>query len=149
MDRIEIYCDGGCRGNQHDENIGGWGVVLRYRDNVKEFYGNAINTTNNRMELISCIEALEAINNKTIPTIVTMDSQYVVKGINEWIYGWLKKNWKTASGKHVENRDLWEELLDLKKQFRDIEFVQCRGHADNEGNNRADYLANVAMDEIS
>ena len=70
------------------------------------------------MELISCIEALKAINNKTIPTIVTMDSQYVVKGINEWIYGWLKKNWKTASGKHVENRDLWEELLGFKETIQ-------------------------------
>lgn len=149
MDNIYVYCDGGCRGNQFDDNIGGWGVVLVYKEYVKEFYGNEVNTTNNKMELTSCIKALKVIKDKTIPIVVTMDSQYVIKGINEWIYGWLKKKWKTSTGKPVENKELWQELLDLKRQFNYIEFIQCRGHADNEGNIRADELANIAMDEIS
>ena len=148
MDKIIAYCDGGCRGNQFDENIGGWGVSLRYKNNVKDFYGATRNTTNNVMELTSCIEALKAIKNKDIKTEIVMDSQYVVKGINEWIYGWIKKGWRNSQKKPVENKDLWIELNKLKQEFTDISFVKCKGHSDNEGNNRADELANIAMGEI-
>lgn len=148
MDKIYVFADGGCRGNGQENNIGGWGVVLKYKDKVKELYGATKNTTNNIMELTSCIEALKAIKNKTIPVEVTMDSQYVIKGINEWIYSWLKKNWINSQKKPVENKELWQELYNLKQQFADIKFVQCKGHADNEGNNRADKLVNLAMDNL-
>ena len=148
MDKIYAFADGGCRGNQFDTNIGGWGVVLKYRNHLNEFYGNTKNTTNNIMELTSCIEALKAINDKEIPTEVTMDSQYVVKGINEWIHGWIKKGWRNSQKKPVENKALWQELYSLKNEFKDITFIQCKGHSDNEGNNRADELANIAMGEI-
>lgn len=148
MDKINVYCDGGCRGNQHAINIGGWGVVLMYKDKVKEFYGSTKNTTNNKMELLSCIEALKAITNKNLPTKITMDSQYVIKGINEWIIGWINKGWKTTQRKPVENMELWKELLDLKNQFKEIEFIYTKGHSDNVGNNRADELANIAMDNV-
>lgn len=148
MDKILVYCDGGCRGNQFENNVGGWAVVLKYKDNIKEFYGSTKNTTNNIMELTSCIEALKAIKNKDIPVEVVMDSQYVIKGINEWVDKWMKKGWRTSQKKPVENKELWIELLNLKNQFKDIKFIQCRGHADNEGNNRADELVNKAMDNF-
>lgn len=148
VDKIYVYCDGGCRGNQLPINIGGWGVVLKYKDKVKELYGNVKNTTNNKMELTSCIEALKAIKNKDIPIEVTMDSQYVIKGINEWIHGWLKRNWVNTQKKPVENKELWQQLLELKQSFKEITFIHCKGHADNEGNNRADRLANIAMDKL-
>ncbi|MCE5220182.1 MAG: ribonuclease HI [Clostridium sp.] len=145
---IYIFNDGGCRGNGKENNIGGWGCVLLYNGKIKEIYGSARNTTNNQMELTSCIEALKAIKNKSISVKVTMDSQYVVKGITEWIYNWIKKGWKTSTKKSVENKELWKELLELKNQFSDIKFLNCKGHSDNEGNNRADELVNIAMDEI-
>lgn len=148
MDKIYIYADGGCRGNQFETNIGGWGVVLKYKDKIKEFYGNAKDTTNNIMELTSCIEALKAIKNRDIPVELTMDSQYVIKGINEWIEGWIKKGWRNSKKQPVENKELWQELYNLKNQFKDIKFIQCVGHADNDGNNRADELANIAMGKI-
>lgn len=100
------------------------------------------------MELTACIQALKAIKNKNIPVEVVMDSQYVINGINQWINNWIKKGWKTSQKKPVENKELWKELYNLKNQFADIKFIYCKGHADNEGNNRADELANIAMDEI-
>lgn len=148
MNKIIAYCDGGCRGNQFEHNIGGWGVSLRYNGNIKDFYGATKNTTNNIMELTSCIEALKSIKNKSIPIEVIMDSQYVITGINEWVDGWIKKGWRTSQKKPVENKQLWIELLELKQQFKDITFSKCKGHSDNEGNNRADDLANIAMGEV-
>lgn len=148
MDTIYVFCDGGCRGNQFEHNIGGWGVVLKYKDSVKEFYGNAKDTTNNIMELTSCIEVLKQISKKDIPVVVTMDSQYVIKGINEWIKSWIQKSWRNSQKKPVENKELWQKLLEIKNTFKEITFIQCMGHSDNEGNNRADALANIAMSEI-
>lgn len=148
MDKIIIYADGGCRGNQFNENIGGYGIVIKYKDKIKEIKGNTKNTTNNIMELTSCIEALKAIKDKTIPIEIIMDSQYVITGINEWIFGWIKKGWKNSKKQTVENKELWKELYNLKQEFTDIKFLKCKGHSDNEGNNRADELANDAMDEI-
>lgn len=147
MDKVYVFCDGGCRGNGKEINIGGWGVVLNYKDKVKEFYGATRNTTNNIMELTSCIEALKVVKPQ-FPIEVTTDSKYVVTGINEWIKNWVKNGWKTSTKKPVENKELWQELLRLKNQFADITFIHCNGHADNEGNNRADELANIAMDEL-
>lgn len=148
VDKIYLYCDGGCRGNQERINIGGWGALLQYKNFEKELYGGARNTTNNIMELTSVIEGLKAIKNKKIPVEVVMDSQYVIKGINEWINDWIKNNWKTSQKKPVENKELWLELLNLKKQFADIEFKQVRGHSGHPGNERADKLANKAMNAI-
>lgn len=148
MDKIQIWCDGGCRGNQNKENIGAWGVVLKYKNNTKELNGATINTTNNKMELQACIEGLKAILNRALPVEVVLDSNYVLKGITEWIHNWIKKGWKTSQKKPVENKELWQELYELKNQFANIEFVKCKGHTNNEGNIRADELCNIAMDTI-
>lgn len=145
--KIIIHCDGGCRGNQSKVNVGGWGAVMQYGEHSKEIYGHAQNTTNNIMELSSCIMALECIKDRSVPVEVTMDSQYVIQGINVWVEGWVKHGWKTSQKKPVENRELWEQLHRLKHQFEDITFLKCKGHADNAGNNRADELANLAMDQ--
>lgn len=149
MEKIVIYADGGCRGNQFDENIGSWAAILKFGENEKEISGTAINTTNNKMELMSCIKALEAIKDTAIPVEVNMDSQYVVQGMNEWIYGWIKKGWINSSKKPVENKDLWQQLHDLRQKFSDIKFIKCKGHSNDEGNNRADALVNKAMNEIN
>lgn len=147
-DLIEIFCDGGCRGNQHDTNIGGWGVYIKQGDVEREYYGATENTTNNRMELQACIEALEIVKYKDAPIIVMSDSMYVVQGVNKWHISWVLNNWKTSKGEPVSNSDLWKKLLDLINHYDRIDFEHCKGHADNEGNNRADYLANVAMTEL-
>lgn len=143
-----IYCDGGCRGNQNTHNIGGYGIVIEHGDNVKEFYGATENTTNNRMELLACIEALKKLHDPDIPVVVTTDSRYVERGVNEWHRSWIGRGWKNSKGKPVENQDLWKELLWLVERHNDISFEHCMGHADNAGNNLADYLVNVAMDEF-
>jgi len=140
--KVQIWADGGCRGNGQVDNVGGWGAVLKYDDAVKEIKGGDKNTTNNVMELSSVINALRSLKRFDLPIEVTMDSQYVVKGVNEWSPGWIKKNWKG-----VKNPVLWKQLLNLIRKFGDIKFIQCAGHADNAGNNRADALANMAMDE--
>lgn len=148
LDKIYIYADGGCRGNQFKENIGGYGVLLQYKTNAKELKGATRNTTNNIMELTACIEGMKAITDKSIPTEVVMDSNYVITGINSWIYGWLKKEWRNSQGNLVENKELWQQLYALKNEFKDITFIKCKGHSNNEGNNRADKLANEAMDTL-
>lgn len=149
--KIYLYCDGGCRGNQFDENKGGWGYILLYDNgklNKKEDFGSQINTTNNIMELSSCINGLKSIQNKDIPVEIVMDSQYVITGMNEWIKGWIKNNWKTAKKQPVANQDLWQELYGLSQQFGNIIFSKCKGHSDDEYNNYADILANKGMDLI-
>ncbi|MDF2879392.1 MAG: ribonuclease, partial [Clostridia bacterium] len=148
LDKIYIYCDGGCRGNGKENNVGGWGVYLSYKNTTKELYGGTKNTTNNIMELTSCIEGLRAITKKDIPVEVVMDSAYVVKGITEWVHNWIKKGWMTSQKKPVENKELWETLYKLRKEFSNITFIQVKGHASNAGNNKADELANRAMDEL-
>lgn len=147
MYRIYIFCDGGCRGNQFEHNVGGFGVVIKFKNHIKEFYGSQIDTTNNIMELLSCIYSLEVIKTKHIPIVVTMDSSYVIQGINEWIDSWLHNGWYNSQNKPVQNRELWIRLYNLKTKFEDIQFVKCKGHSTNEGNIRADELANIAMDE--
>lgn len=148
MDKVYVYCDGGCRGNGKENNIGGWGVYLVYKNNIKELYGSAKNTTNNIMELTACIEGLKAITKKDFPVEIIMDSAYVIKGITEWVNNWIKKGWKTSNNTPVENKELWIKLLELKKEFKDISFVKVKGHSTNVGNNKADELANKAMDEL-
>lgn len=148
MDKIIVYCDGGCRGNGKKNNIGGWGAYLVYKENKKCLRGATRQTTNNIMELTSCIKALHALKRKDIPVEVVMDSAYVINGITKWIYGWMKKGWITSTREPVENQALWQELYQLKREFKTIQFIKVKGHADNEGNNRADALANEAMDAL-
>ncbi|MDD7203270.1 MAG: ribonuclease HI [Coriobacteriales bacterium] len=147
--RIELYCDGGCRGNQGRTNVGGWGVHLVWGEHVKDLHGGELNTTNNKMELTAAIEGLRAIKNKDVGVDVYVDSAYVLNGITSWIYGWMKKDWKNSKKEPVANKELWLELLAEKEKFADIEFHKVKGHANNVGNNRADELANIAMDELS
>ena len=148
MDRISLYCDGGCRGNQGDNNIGGWGSYMIYKEHKKEIYGSERNTTNNKMELTACIEGLRAIKNKNLPIDVYLDSAYVLNGITSWIYGWIKKGWVNSKKEPVANKELWLELYEEKKKFSDINFIKVKGHSTCEGNNKADELANKGMDEL-
>lgn len=149
MEKILAYCDGGCRNNQGNENVGGWGVVLKYKDHVKEMKGGTKNTTNNIMELTSCIEALKSIKNKGIPVVIISDSAYVVNAFNQnWIKKWQVNGWQTSKEEPVKNKELWVTLLALIKGFKSVEFQKVKGHATNEGNNRADELANEAMDLV-
>ena len=140
---LEIYTDGACRGNP---GPGGWGAVLMYGDQTKEIFGGELETTNNRMELMAAIEALSSLKRACDLTLYT-DSQYVRKGITEWIINWKKRNWKTAAKKPVKNSDLWR-ALDEQVQRHNIEWVWVKGHAGNSGNELADALANRGVDEL-
>ena len=143
MNQVEIYTDGACRGNP---GPGGWGAVLMYGDKRKEIFGGEANTTNNRMELMAAIRALSALNRKCELTLYT-DSQYVRKGITEWIENWKKRNWKTAAKKPVKNVDLWQQL-DEQVNRHSVKWVWVKGHAGNEGNELADDLANKGVDQV-
>lgn len=146
--KIIIYADGACSGNQYKENIGGWGAVIRYEDRQVELCDGVINTTNNAMELTAAIKALENIEPTNIPIEVNLDSAYVLNGITSWIDGWIKKGWKTASKKPVANKELWIRLNELKNKFDDISFFKVKGHSGDEGNELADELANRGMDKM-
>jgi ribonuclease HI len=148
MSEIIIYCDGGCRGNAKDENIGGWGAVLEYKGHVKELYGGERNTTNNIQELKGAINALMALKTTNLPVRVHCDSAYVVNGITSWVAGWKKKGWKKGDGKTPENLELWKKLDELVLKQSDIKFIKVKGHAGVELNELADQLANKAMDEV-
>ena len=134
---VEIFTDGACKGNP---GPGGWGALLRFGGTEKELCGGERATTNNRMELLAVIRALESLNRRCVVKLHT-DSQYVQKGISEWIIGWKKRGWKTADKKPVKNVDLWQELDQLASQH-DVEWLWVKGHAGHEGNERADQLAN-------
>ncbi len=134
---VDIFTDGACKGNP---GRGGWGALLRYGEKEKELFGGETLTTNNRMELTAVIRALEALRQPSKVRVHT-DSQYVQKGISEWIMGWKKRGWKTADKQPVKNADLWREL-DVLAAKHDIEWLWVRGHAGHEGNERADQLAN-------
>lgn len=134
---IEIFTDGACKGNP---GRGGWGALLRLGTKEKELFGGEPLTTNNRMELTAVIRALEALNRPSKVRLYT-DSQYVQKGISEWIIGWKLREWKTADKKAVKNADLWRTLDQLASQH-DIEWLWVRGHDGHPGNEHADRLAN-------
>lgn len=142
-DTIEAFTDGACRGNP---GPGGWGVLLRYNRHEKRLYGGELETTNNRMELLAVIKALEALK-KQCHVRVTSDSQYVLKGINEWMDNWKARGWKTANKKPVKNVDLWMRL-DQLQQNHDIEWVWVKGHSGHSENEIADQLANQGIDEL-
>lgn len=139
----QIYTDGGCRGNP---GPGGWGVVLQAGSAEKELWGGEANTTNTRMELTAVIRALRALTRPASVQIHT-DSQYVQKGISQWIHNWKRNGWKTADKKPVKNADLWQELDRISQQHR-ITWLWVKGHAGHPGNERADTLANRGIDEL-
>mgnify|MGYP000305840793 CR=1 FL=1 len=143
MTKVEIYTDGACRGNP---GPGGWGVLLRSGDSERELYGGEPDTTNNRMELTAAIRALEALT-RPCEVDLTTDSQYVRKGITEWLEGWKQRGWKTAARKPVSNRDLWERLDALASQHR-IRWHWVRGHTGHDDNERVDALANRGIDDM-
>lgn len=131
MNVITIYTDGACANNQSQVNYGGWGAVLTFGEHVKELYGGQANTTNNRMELISVIEALKALKTTDKPIKIYSDSAYTVNCFKEkWYVGWLKNGWKNSQKKPVENQDLWMELLDLINAQASVQFFKLKGHLD-------------------
>ena len=135
---VEVYTDGACKGNP---GPGGWGVLVRAARAEKELWGGEAQTTNNRMELTAVIRALEALRGRRRRVEVFTDSQYVQKGISEWIHGWKRKGWRTADRKPVKNADLWRQLDALAVEH-DIQWHWVRGHAGHADNERADVLAN-------
>lgn len=143
MKHVYIYTDGACRGNP---GPGGWGVLLRYGKQEKILYGAETHTTNNRMELTAAIEALTALRESCKVEFYT-DSQYVQKGISEWLSTWKKRHWKTAGKKSVKNADLWQ-ALDLQAQRHQISWHWVKGHSGHPENEMADRLANQAIDEL-
>lgn len=140
---IEIYTDGACRGNP---GPGGWAALLSKAGHEKEISGAEALTTNNRMELTAVIRALEALRRPVRARVYT-DSEYVRRGISEWLPGWKARGWRTAARKPVKNQDLWEQLDELSAAH-DIEWRWVPGHAGVAGNERADQLANEAIDAL-
>ena len=141
---VEIYTDGACKGNP---GVGGWGALLRYDGRTREIYGGEPHTTNNRMELMGVIRALEALRRPSQVRVHT-DSQYVQLGISRWIHDWKRRGWRTADKKPVKNEDLWRELDELAGRH-DIEWVWVKGHAGHDGNERADELANLGAKGVT
>lgn len=176
---LRIYTDGGCSGNQNDENIGGWGAILEFAGHRKELHGGELNTTNNRMEMTALLQALLAVKKPDQVIQVYSDSSYLMDCFRKkWYVNWQKNGWKNAQKKPVENRDLWEALLPFLNRH-DLSFFRVKGHVNldsksvnpnklyekflewngsnfsfddfkyvTEMNNRADELANIAMDEL-
>ena len=143
MKTVEVFTDGGCRGNP---GPGGWGAVLRFGGHERELRGSEENTTNNRMELLAAISALEAMTEPCL-VVLTTDSTYVKDGITRWIRNWKANGWKTAAKKPVKNKDLWERL-DAECLRHQVEWQWVKGHTGHAENERADGLANLAMDEL-
>jgi len=140
---IEMFTDGACKGNP---GPGGWGVVLKSGEHVKELHGGEAATTNNRMELTAVIKGLSALTHRCKVKIWT-DSQYVQKGITVWILDWKRRGWRTADKKPVKNVDLWQQLDAVAAQH-DVEWFWVKGHAGHPGNERADQLANLGVEEV-
>ncbi len=140
-DTVDIFTDGACSGNP---GPGGWGAILRCNGHEKELCGGELGTTNNRMEMMAVIEALRSLK-RPVAARVHTDSQYVQKGISEWIHGWKKRGWKTAGKQPVKNEDLWR-MLDALAAGHSIEWHWVRGHAGHAENERADELARRGVD---
>ena len=139
MKSIEIHTDGACLGNP---GPGGWGALLRYKGHERELAGGEAHTTNNRMELMAAIMGLETLSEPCNITLFT-DSQYVRQGITEWMSGWVRRNWKTAGGDQVKNRDLWERLHEATQRHQ-IDWRWVKGHSGDPDNERVDQLARDA-----
>ncbi len=144
MSTVVIYTDGACRGNP---GPGGWGVWLQYGDHEKELWGGVSETTNNRMELTAVIEGLTALK-RPCDVVLYTDSEYVRKGMTEWLDGWKRKGWKTAARKPVKNADLWRQLDELASG-QNIDWRWVKGHSGDPGNERADALANRGIEQLS
>jgi ribonuclease HI len=142
-EQVEIYTDGACKGNP---GVGGWGALLVCKGVEKELWGGEPNTTNNRMELMAAICGLIALT-RPCEVRLTTDSQYVMKGIQEWMPNWKKRGWKTASKEPVKNADLWQ-ALDEQVNRHKVTWQWVRGHNGHPGNERADQLANRGVDEV-
>ena len=141
MSKVEIFTDGACKGNP---GTGGWGALLVVEGHEKEICGGELNTTNNRMELRAVIEALTTLT-RPCEVVLHTDSQYVQKGISEWIHGWKKRGWKTAAKEPVKNEDLWK-ALDAIQATHTVDWRWVRGHNGHPGNERADVLANRGVE---
>ena len=145
MQKVIIYTDGACSGNP---GPGGWAAVLIYGEHKKEISGRSKETTNNIMELTAILEALKALKSECEVELYS-DSAYSVNAFNQgWIYNWIKKGWKTADGKEVKNKEIWQELYELTKKHK-VTFNKVKGHSDVELNNRCDELARAEIDKIS
>jgi ribonuclease HI len=140
---VEIWTDGACKGNP---GPGDWGALLRSGHTEKTLHGGELQTTNNRMEMMAVIEALRALK-RPCRVDLHVDSQYVMKGINEWIHGWRRRNWRKADGKPVLNSELWV-LLDAEVSRHEVQWHWVKGHAGDPGNERADLLANRGVEEV-
>ncbi|HEC12777.1 MAG TPA: ribonuclease HI [Acidiferrobacteraceae bacterium] len=143
LTKVEIYTDGACRGNP---GPGGWGALLRTGKQEEELFGGEANTTNNRMELMAAIKALESLK-QPCEVVLTTDSTYVKKGITEWIENWKRRGWKTASKSPVKNAELWQRLEAAERPHR-VTWEWVKGHSGHDGNERADVLANQGIDGL-
>ncbi len=143
--QVTIYTDGGAKPNPNGP--GGWAALLIYGDHQKELSGGESSTTNNRMELIAAISALEALKEPCAVTLYT-DSQYLQNGITTWLHNWVKNGWRTAAKKPVKNQELWHRL-NTATQRHDINWQWVRGHAGNEHNERVDQLATAAREKLN
>lgn len=143
MSAVELFTDGACLGNP---GPGGWAALLRHAGRERELHGGEAFTTNNRMELLAVISGLETLR-KPCEVSLTTDSQYVIRGIQEWMPGWIKKGWRTAGGDPVKNRDLWERLVEALHPHS-VQWHWVRGHAGHAENERVDVLARTAAEAI-
>ena len=141
--KVYIYTDGACKGNP---GPGGWGALMRFNNTEKEFFGGEKNTTNNRMEMTAAIFALSQLK-RPCEVVLTTDSQYLRKGITEWIANWKKKGWITASKKPVKNADLWKQLDELSNKHQ-VTWNWVKGHSGHDENERADQLANKGIESL-
>jgi ribonuclease HI len=144
MTEVVIYTDGACSGNP---GPGGWGVVLRWNGTQKELHGGDLQTTNNRMELMAAIQALEALNRPSRVQLHT-DSTYLLNGITKWVVAWQRNGWRTSARKPVKNEDLWRRLVEAMNGH-EVSWRWVRGHAGDEGNERADALARLGIEEVA
>lgn len=146
---INVFTDGGVRGNGKKNAIGAWACILTFKGHEKEYYRAEVGVTNNQMEMKAIIAAMVAITKKEVPVVIHSDSAYVINAIKKESYKlWQMNGWRTTAKKPVANKELWERLLLEMEKFEWIDFVKVKGHSDNEGNNRADLLVNIAMDNF-
>jgi ribonuclease HI len=141
---VRIYTDGACSGNP---GPGGWGALLQFANHEKTVYGYELHTTNNRMEIRAIVEALKVLKRHDKPIEIYTDSKYVYLGINEWIPKWINKGWCNSQGEPIKNKDLWEKLYKSALNYEDLRWNWIKGHSGNQGNERADRLANQGKEQ--
>lgn len=146
MKPIRIYCDGACSGNP---GPGGWGALLCYGEHIKEISGGEKEATNQRMELMACLQALRHINRKNIPVEIYSDSAYLTNCFQQgWYKRWLRNGWYNSKKEAVKNKDLWEPLVHIVRSFDHLQFIKVKGHSGDEMNDRADQLAVEARQKV-